>query len=56
MFSLRFDRREQVNAFHSKAVALGGADEGAPGERTPMFYMSYFRDRDGNKLCAYSLG
>ncbi|HUZ31864.1 MAG TPA: hypothetical protein VMV19_07140 [Xanthobacteraceae bacterium] len=31
----------------------GGADEGAPGERAPKSYMSYFRDLDGNKLCAY---
>ena len=39
-----------------KALALGGSDEGAPGERAPKFYMSYFRDLDGNKLCAFNLG
>lgn len=56
MFALRFDRREEVDAFHAKALALGGANEGSPGERAPAFYMSYFRDLDGNKLCAYCLG
>jgi hypothetical protein len=49
----RFDSWAEVDAFYAKALALGGADEGAPGERAPKFYMSYFRDLDGNKLCAY---
>jgi predicted lactoylglutathione lyase len=53
MCGFRFDTREAVDAFHARALALGGADEGAPGERAPTFYMSYFRDLDGNKLCAY---
>ncbi|HEY2528851.1 MAG TPA: hypothetical protein VGJ20_13040 [Xanthobacteraceae bacterium] len=53
MFGFRFDTREEVDAFHAKALALGGHNEGAPGERAPKFYMSYFRDLDGNKLCAY---
>jgi catechol 2,3-dioxygenase-like lactoylglutathione lyase family enzyme len=56
MHGFRFDTREEVNAFHAKALALGGSDEGAPGERAPKFYMSYFRDLDGNKLCAFNLG
>jgi catechol 2,3-dioxygenase-like lactoylglutathione lyase family enzyme len=56
MHTFRFDTRAEVDAFHAKALALGGADEGAPGERAPKFYMSYFRDIDGNKLCAFSLG
>ncbi len=53
MCGFRFGTREEVDAFHERALALGGADEGAPGERAPKFYMSYFRDLDGNKLCAY---
>lgn len=53
MFGFRFDTREEVDAFHARALALGGTDEGAPGERAPTFYMSYLRDLDGNKLCAY---
>ena len=56
MFSLRFDTREEVDTFHAKALSLGARDEGGPGERAPTFYMSYFRDLDGNKLCAYCLG
>ena len=56
MISLRFDTRAEVDAFHARALALGGTDEGAPGERAPKFYMSYFRDLDGNKLCAYCIG
>ena len=47
---------EAVSAFHAKAMALGGTDEGAPGNRgndeTP-YYFGYLRDLDGNKLCAY---
>jgi catechol 2,3-dioxygenase-like lactoylglutathione lyase family enzyme len=56
MHGFRFDTRAEVDAFHAKALALGGKDEGAPGERAPKFYMSYFRDLDGNKLCAFNLG
>jgi predicted lactoylglutathione lyase len=51
MFGFRFDTPEEVDAFHARALALGG-----PGERAPKFYMSYFRDLDGNKLCAYCMG
>lgn len=45
--------RAAVDAAHARAVALGGADEGAPGLRGPEamgFYAAYFRDPDGNKL------
>lgn len=55
MFAFRFDSRQEVDAFHAKALALGGADEGAPGERAPKMYFSYFRDLDGNKLCAFCI-
>jgi hypothetical protein len=50
------NRLEEVDAFHAKALALGGDDEGAPGYRAPKSYMSYFRDLDGNKLCACCMG
>ena len=56
MHGFRFDTRGEVDAFHAKALALGGTDEGAPGERAPKFSMSYFRVLDGNKLCAFCLG
>jgi catechol 2,3-dioxygenase-like lactoylglutathione lyase family enzyme len=48
--------RAQVDAVHKTALALGGSDEGAPGERWPGFYAGYFRDPDGNKLNAFIMG
>jgi predicted lactoylglutathione lyase len=45
-----------VHALHAKALALGGADEGAPGPRGEGFYAAYFRDLDGNKLNAFFMG
>jgi predicted lactoylglutathione lyase len=46
----------QVDAVHKTALALGGSDEGAPGQRWPGFYAGYFRDPDGNKLNAFVMG
>jgi hypothetical protein len=40
---------------HARALALGGADKSAPGERDPKIYFSYFRDLDGIKLCAFCM-
>jgi catechol 2,3-dioxygenase-like lactoylglutathione lyase family enzyme len=43
----------EVNAFHAKALELGGKDEGAPGYRpeyTPEYYAAFVRDLDGNKV------
>ncbi len=56
MSGFTFKTREEVDAFYKTALALGAKDDGAPGERGPGFYFSYFRDPDGNKLCAYKLG
>jgi catechol 2,3-dioxygenase-like lactoylglutathione lyase family enzyme len=56
MVALEMPSREAVDDFHAKALALGGRDEGAPGERFPGYYMAYFRDLDGNKFCACRLG
>jgi catechol 2,3-dioxygenase-like lactoylglutathione lyase family enzyme len=56
MFAFSFDAREEVDAFYAKALALGAADEGAPGFRAADAYFSYFRDLDGNKLCAFNIG
>jgi len=54
MVALQADSREQVDRVHAKALALGGTDEGAPGQRSEGFYAAYFRDLDGNKLnCCY---
>jgi len=60
MVALVMDAREKVDRLHAKAMELGGTDEGAPGLRTPegerAFYGAYFRDLDGNKLCAFCVG
>ncbi len=52
--------RAQVDALHAKALALGGSCEGPPGlrgeEGPQAFYGAYFRDPDGNKLCAFRMG
>jgi len=56
MVAIMVDSKEKVQAIHKKALALGGKDEGAPGERGPGFYAGYFRDLDGNKLNAFFLG
>jgi predicted lactoylglutathione lyase len=56
MIALMATSKEQVNAIHKKALALGGKDEGAPGPRGDGFYAGYFRDLDGNKLNAFFMG
>ncbi|HEX4377722.1 MAG TPA: VOC family protein [Steroidobacteraceae bacterium] len=56
MIAFKFDSQDQVKAFYDKALALGGTDEGAPGERGPSMFFAYFRDLEGNKLCAYCFG
>ena len=60
MVAIPMKERAQVDAFHAKAMALGGSDEGAPGlrgeEGPQAFYGAYFRDPDGNKLCAFRMG
>ncbi len=56
MVALAMDSTDKVDAFHAKALELGGADEGAPGPRGDGgFYAGYFRDLDGNKLNAFCM-
>ena len=53
MVSLTAESPEIVDAIHKKALELGAKDEGAPGPRgSGENYFGYFRDPDGNKLCA----
>jgi predicted lactoylglutathione lyase len=47
--------REGVDRLYAKARELGASDEGAPGERLPIFYGGYVRDLDGNKLCFFDM-
>jgi catechol 2,3-dioxygenase-like lactoylglutathione lyase family enzyme len=60
MAAIVVDSRDKVDGLHAKAMELGGADEGAPGLRSEegdrAFYGAYFRDLDGNKLCAFRVG
>ena len=60
MSDIVVDERAKVDALHAKAVELGGSCEGPPGVRgdegDQAFYASYFRDPDGNKLCAFRIG
>jgi catechol 2,3-dioxygenase-like lactoylglutathione lyase family enzyme len=60
MVSFAAGSRAMVDKLHAKALKLGGKDEGAPGLRGPegpqAFYGAYFRDLDGNKLCAFHIG
>jgi catechol 2,3-dioxygenase-like lactoylglutathione lyase family enzyme len=46
------DNREKVQAFHSAALAAGGRDNGAPGERPyhPGYYAAFVLDPDGNNV------
>ena len=44
--------REAVHAFHRAALAAGGKDNGAPGERSyhPGYYAAFAFDPDGNNI------
>ncbi len=55
MVAIGMDSTDKVDAFHAKALELGGTDEGAPGQRFEGFYAAYFRDLDGNKLNAFCM-
>lgn len=43
---------EMVDAFHAAALAHGGTDNGAPGERSyhPGYYAAFVLDPDGNNI------
>jgi len=61
MVALEAKDTAQVHRLHEIALANGGSDEGAPGPRGDaddngmVFYASYFRDPDGNKLNAFTM-
>jgi catechol 2,3-dioxygenase-like lactoylglutathione lyase family enzyme len=50
MVSFSAESKEQVDAWHAKALQLGGTSEGEPGMRAETLYAAYFRDPDGNKF------
>lgn len=53
MVALAAKDQAQVQRLYDIALANGGTDEGAPGDRGGGFYAGYFRDLDGNKLNAF---
>jgi catechol 2,3-dioxygenase-like lactoylglutathione lyase family enzyme len=55
MVALAMDSTANVDAVYKKAIELGAQDEGAVGPRSDTFYAGYFRDLDGNKLCAFCM-
>ena len=56
MVGLAVPSQDAVKAMHSKAMELGGADEGGPSNRSADpddLYRAYFRDLDGNKIMVF---
>ncbi len=56
MVALAARSTEEVDKVYNKAMSLGAKDEGPAGPRGGGFYAGYFRDADGNKLCAFFMG
>jgi catechol 2,3-dioxygenase-like lactoylglutathione lyase family enzyme len=52
------DDRAAVQRFHAAALAAGGRDNGAPGERDyhPGYYAAFAHDPDGNNIEAVHHG
>ena len=50
------DAEADVARIYEKAISLGATCEGKPGPRGAFGEFAYFRDLDGNKLCAFTMG
>jgi len=53
MIALAMPSKEKVHEVCDAALANGATCEGPAGARGDTFYAGYFRDLDGNKLCAF---
>jgi predicted lactoylglutathione lyase len=53
MVTFNINSKEEVDIFYNLALELGATDEGLPGPRHEEHYYAYFRDLDGNKICAF---
>ncbi len=53
MIALQMPSQEKVHEVYDAALKAGGTCEGPAGARGDTFYAGYFRDLDGNKLCAF---
>jgi predicted lactoylglutathione lyase len=56
MVALAAKSKTEVDSLYNKAISLGSKCEGPAGARSDDFYAGYFRDADGNKLCAFFTG
>jgi predicted lactoylglutathione lyase len=56
MVALKAGSAAAVEQVHAAAMSAGAVCEGPPGQRMDNFYGAYFRDLDGNKLCAFFMG
>lgn len=56
MVALAAKDKAEVDSLYKKAISLGAKCEGPAGPRGDGFYAGYFRDSDGNKLCAFYMG
>ena len=54
MITFEIISKKDVDMFYNLALKLGATDEGLPGPRREEHYYAYFRDLDGNKICAFS--
>ena len=54
MITFTAKSKESVINIYNLAIKLGGTDEGSPGPRHEEHFYAYFRDLDGNKICAFS--
>ena len=53
MITFNIDSKKEVDNFYHLALKLGATDEGSPGPRHEKDYYAYFRDLEGNKICAF---
>ena len=53
-YPFNINTKKEVESFYNLALKLGATDEGLPGPRHEQDYYAYFRDLDGNKICAFS--
>ena len=56
MVALNAGSKELAEKIYRKALELGGTDEGEPGPRGDLLWGGYFRDLDGNKFFAFTMG
>lgn len=57
MLAIQPGSKEAVDTFYNKAIELGAACDGEPGQRIPdQFYGAYIRDPDNNKIAFFHFG